>query len=384
MSDIIQVSNNNDLTLGQIAMIEQLRNDPVSAAKVLLGVDLHWYQVEAIEDFFINKKRFALLKWSRQLGKCGDFKSLILIRLQRFCSLQKEIKNIELYKLHDLINKDKDIKTIEILTLNQETNKFEWTSNFSVNYNGKKRVYKVKTALGREVILTENHPLRKLNNWTEVKDIKIKDKIAVPRIINAFNDSDMLDDSDVRVLAYMIGDGAVGVYNNVSIFNLTNTIDKVINEWGEDCKKIFGEEAYISQRKDYPTWNLRGIKVIKRDEFLNKYSIRGKIAYDKSVPEQIIGTSKRQIALFLSRLFATDGWASTNYHKPNEKVDKHERYSVDIGYCSVSKKLAKDVQHLLLRFGIIVKLSDKPVDYTRKDGSKTLAYQLHICDRRSV
>lgn len=384
MSDIIRVGNSNDLSLGQIAMIEQLRNDPVSAAKVLLGVDLHWYQVEAIEDFFLNKKRFALLKWSRQLGKCLDKMAKILIKIQRFSCLQNELINIEVYNLNNLISNDKDIKTIEILTLNQETNKFEWTSNFTVSYNGKKRVYKVKTALGREVILTENHPLKKINAWTEVQNIKIKDKIAVPRIINTFNDSDMLDDSDIKMLAYMIGDGCVRQHGQIQRFLFSNEITKIVEEWKEICVKKFGNnitfdcDRGVNWRMAYPDdWD-------NVTNWLKKYNIWNKLSYSKSVPDQIIGTSKRQIALFLSRLFATDGWASLNYHKPNEKVDKYERYSVDIGYCSVNKRLAMDVQHLLLRFGIIAKVSDKPVDYTRKDGSKTLAYQLHIGDKRSV
>lgn len=398
MSDIIQVSNNNDLTLGQIAMIEQLRNDPVSAAKVLLGVDLHWYQVEAIEDFFLNNKRFALLKWSRQLGKCSEFNSLILVKLQRFSYLQIEVKNVKIFKLYELINNDKDIKNVEILTLNQETNKFEWTSNFSINYNGKKKVYKIKTALGREVILTDNHPLRKLNNWIEVKDIKVKDKIAVPRIINAFGE-ECISDSDVKMIAYMIGDGCT---RDMFCFTSDNSKNKA--EFREMSFDIFGSiniaVIYTDKFHDYVIedetingsicfdkrfWTDRNNATPDCSiNWCKKYNIWNKLSYDKSVPEQIIGTSKRQIALFLNRLFSTDGWASTNYHKPNEKVDKYERYSVDIGYCSVNKKLAKDVQHLLLRFGIIAKLSDKPVDYTRKDGSKTLAYQLHIGDRRSV
>lgn len=69
LASSIKVGNSGSLTDTQIDLIDTLRDSPAVAAKVLLGVDLYWYQIEAIEDFFCNKKRFALLKWSRQMGK---------------------------------------------------------------------------------------------------------------------------------------------------------------------------------------------------------------------------------------------------------------------------------------------------------------------------
>jgi intein/homing endonuclease len=388
VSDII-VGESNDLSLGQVALIEQLRTNPAVAAKVLLGVDLHWYQALALEDFFLNDKRFALLKWSRQLGKCAESKSIILIKLQNSLTIKKEIRLLTLEDLYDLINRniDKNIK-IEILTLNQETNKFEWTDNFSINYNGKKKCYKIKTSLGKELCLTDNHPLKKLKNWVNVKDLKIKDKIAVPRIINAFGD-DLLNDNELIVLAYMIGDGCVRHYNQtetlqgIQYFMLSNMILKVIDEWQKCCKELFGNN--IEFRCDRNV-NYRMISPDKWKDvtnWLKKYKIWNELSYHKRVPAEIMGTSKRQIALFLSRLYATDGWACISDIKANENDSKNREHG-QIGYCSVNKDLAKDIQNLLLRFGIIATLQTKPVEYTRKDGTKTIAYQLLIGDSRSI
>ncbi|MDP9208604.1 MAG: hypothetical protein M3O65_08935, partial [Actinomycetota bacterium] len=70
----------------------------------------------------------------------------------------------------------------------------------------------------------------------------------------------------------------------------------------------------------------------------------------------------RQIRLFLSRLYATDGWASI---QPYWRRSTSMRASVkaEIGYCSISEELARGVQHLLLRLGLSAFLRRKQVTY---------------------
>lgn len=59
----------------------------------------------------------------------------------------------------------------------------------------------------------------------------------------------------------------------------------------------------------------------------------------------VFNLEKSQVALFLNRLFATDGWATVLKSGQSQ-----------IGYASVSETLARQIQHLLLRFGIIARL----------------------------
>jgi intein/homing endonuclease len=386
VSDII-VGESNDLSYGQIALIEQLRQNPVVAAKVLLGVDLHWYQIETIEDFFLNNKRFALLKWSRQLGKCECCNSLILIKIQRKNIYKKEIKYIRIEDLYYLTKNNKDIEKISILTLNQDTYKFEETDNFTITYNGKKTCLKVKTATGRDNTLTENHPLMTISGWKKVETIEIGTNIAVPRIISLFNDQDTEDDNKIKILAYLIGDG----YGCVRTYGDDNKRKKDrefvlfsnIIEYKNCITNLFGEQYDFSIDRDINHLLHNGNNWNSIRNFLDNYGIRNKLSYDKRVPEQIFGTSKRQIALFLSRLFATDGWACICNKKNTSNYSK-ERQSIEIGYCSVNERLVKDVQHLLLRFGIISSYKKKPVDYTKKNREQSIVYQLYIDDSRSV
>ena len=98
--------------------------------------------------------------------------------------------------------------------------------------------------------------------------------------------------------------------------------------------------------------------------------LSGKDAFCKTIPEIVFKLKRELIALFLSRLFATDGWATVLSSGQSQ-----------LGYCTVSAKLARQVQHLLLRFGIIASLKHRQVKY--QDGIKP-AWQLDITDAKSI
>jgi replicative DNA helicase len=100
--------------------------------------------------------------------------------------------------------------------------------------------------------------------------------------------------------------------------------------------------------------------------WLKAIGLWGKKAHEKTIPELVFQLPRLQLALFLNRLFATDGWATVLASGQSQ-----------IGYCSVSETLARQVQHLLLRFGIIAALKQRRVKY--KEGRRT-AWQLDITD----
>ncbi|MFB2896317.1 replicative DNA helicase [Aerosakkonemataceae cyanobacterium BLCC-F50] len=93
-------------------------------------------------------------------------------------------------------------------------------------------------------------------------------------------------------------------------------------------------------------------------------------AHDKIIPGIVFQLERSQLALFLNRLFATDGWATVLASGQSQ-----------LGYCTVSEKMARQIQHLLLRFGIIATLKKRSVKY--KD-SRRQAWQLDITDAQSI
>jgi replicative DNA helicase len=104
--------------------------------------------------------------------------------------------------------------------------------------------------------------------------------------------------------------------------------------------------------------------------WLKKLEIFGCNSHTKFIPKEIFTLKKELVALFLNRLFSTDGWASILTCG-----------QVQIGFASVSEKMIRQIQHLLLRFGVIAKLKKRRVKY--KD-SRNTAWQLEITDAKSI
>ncbi|NJN19929.1 MAG: replicative DNA helicase [Leptolyngbya sp. RL_3_1] len=104
--------------------------------------------------------------------------------------------------------------------------------------------------------------------------------------------------------------------------------------------------------------------------WLQRLGLWGKSAHDKTVPEIIFRLERGQVSLFLNRLFATDGWATVL-----------ATGQVQLGFATVSEALARQVQHLLLRFGIIARLKARSVKY---QDSRRPAWQLDMTDAQSI
>jgi replicative DNA helicase len=93
-------------------------------------------------------------------------------------------------------------------------------------------------------------------------------------------------------------------------------------------------------------------------------------AHNKTIPSIIFKLKRSQISLFLNRLFSTNEWATLLTSG-----------QAQLGYATASEKLARQVQHLLLRFGIIAALKKRSVKYKN---TRRQVWQLDITDANSI
>jgi replicative DNA helicase len=91
--------------------------------------------------------------------------------------------------------------------------------------------------------------------------------------------------------------------------------------------------------------------------WLEPHGLWGSRSGDKFIPETIFGLSDRKIALFLHHLWATDGSITITRNGRGPLVRTY--------YATTSRRLARDVQRLLLRVDIRARISR-----TRKNGYK--------------
>ena len=104
--------------------------------------------------------------------------------------------------------------------------------------------------------------------------------------------------------------------------------------------------------------------------WLQQQDVWGKSAHTKTIPSAVFTLRRPLVALFLNRLFATDGWATML-----------KSGQAQIGYATVSEKMARQLQHLLLRFGVIARLKKRRVKYQQQ---RRPVWQLDITDARSI
>ncbi|MFG0284795.1 MAG: DnaB-like helicase N-terminal domain-containing protein, partial [Phycisphaerales bacterium JB039] len=104
--------------------------------------------------------------------------------------------------------------------------------------------------------------------------------------------------------------------------------------------------------------------------WLAELGLMGRGAAEKRIPAPVFRVRRELLALLLNRLFATDGWATTL-----------KSGQAQLGYATVSERLARQVQHLLLRFGVIASLRQRWVKYR---DARRVSWQLDITDARSI
>jgi replicative DNA helicase len=153
----------------------------------------------------------------------------------------------------------------------------------------------------------------------------------------------------------------------------------LISQWLQGCcvpnENHFNELCTLLNIKQNQLTNYE-INILSKNSnnsltlWLEKLGLWGKNAHNKTIPSLIFRLNRPLIALFLNRLFATDGWIS---------VLKNGQ--VQLGYTTVSEKLAYQIKHLLLRFGVISHLKKRQIKY---NNHLRQAWQINITDAHSL
>jgi replicative DNA helicase len=241
--------------------------------------------------------------------------------------------------------------------------------------DGIKPVFRVRTRSGREVTITATHPLLTTRGWQPLEHIAVGDPIAVPTRLPIFG-NDSLPDAEVDLLALLIGDGSIS--HGRPSPALTAELPEVVAV-ARDAAGRFGVQlrfdAHAGRAATYRiSAGHAGRAANPVTAMLRRHGAWGHNAHQKHIPPAVFRLPELQLARFLNRLFATDGsaWvASAGYAR--------------ISYCSVSRRLAGDVQHLLLRFGIRANLRERHAKYTYRGAeSRRRSYEVEIMDSPSL
>jgi replicative DNA helicase len=216
--------------------------------------------------------------------------------------------------------------------------------------SGRKEVFRLQLASGREVEATGNHPFMTLEGWTPLDELTIGDRLAVPRSVPEPVDTQRMADSEVVLLAHMIGDGSCVKnqpirYASIDEANLAAVTISAAHFGVTAVRDEYPAAQVSTLRLPAPYCVARG----RRNPiaaWLDRLGLFGLRSYEKFVPKDVFALPNDQVALFLRHLWATDG--SVRW---DAKVGQARIY-----YASTSRRLVDDVAALLSRVGVFARI----------------------------
>ncbi|MEY2911329.1 MAG: replicative helicase [Cyanobacteriota bacterium] len=305
----------------------------------LPGIPCGFYDLDAMTSGF-QRSDLIIVAGRPSMGKCLSYDSEIVLADGQIATIE------ELYQQ----------RQGSLLTLNYDW-KFTFTQPSAFVDDGIKPVFRITTRLGRAIETTITHPFLTIKGWQRLENLQVGNKIAIPRKIDVFG-TETIRECEVKLLGYLIGDG--GLTNSTPRF--TNSNPLLQTDFSEAVTEFGGLSI---TREDSPGQQTPSLCV-----GLEKLGLSDKDAHNKTIPNIFFKLEKSQLSLFLNRLFATDGWATVLNSGQSQ-----------LGYCTVSERLGRQIQHLLLRFGIIAALKKRSVKY---NNTRRPAWQLDITDAISI
>lgn len=290
-----------------------------------------------------EKSRFLLITGPNMAGKCVSYDTLVFT--------DKGLMNISKFN-------SPDMKADEFKPLNLVVKGLEGKEKTSYFYKGgMQETIRIRTRSGFVIEGTKKHRIvvrssKGENVWKRLDEIGPTDYIVIDRNIDLWGNKVDIEpfksaeshhnlkiyDIPMKMtkdLAYfiglLIGDGTLTYRECI---NFSNADKDLIKSFKNICFRLFGKKpATKKNKKDHVISSLyiRG--------FLEHLGVSYWNSANKEVPFTILQAPKDIVRAFLQGVFDTDGYASKKYGIPS--------------YSTSSYKLAKQIQMLLLNFGLI-------------------------------
>jgi DNA-directed DNA polymerase III PolC len=209
-----------------------------------------------------------------------------------------------------------------------------------VRPSGVKPVFRLRTALGHEIVATAEHPFLGPDGWRKLGELRDGDFVAAARCIPVVGRR-RWPRHRILVLADLIADGNLC---HPSTFYFYTKDDWHRDDFVRQVERFPNTCAVVERHRS--CWSVR-VRRIDRSrppgavEWLRSLGVWGKNAREKHLPEDVFELHRSDLALLIARLWEGDGGFSLRGHA---------------SYDSASPRLAREVQHLLLRLGIVARL----------------------------
>ncbi|WP_114313067.1 DNA polymerase III subunit alpha [Thermus caldifontis] len=214
--------------------------------------------------------------------------------------------------------------------------------------SGRAMVFRLRTATGRVLEATANHPLYTPEGWRELGRLRPGDFVALPRYL-PYQPSEDLRPHELDLLGFALSEGNL---RHPSGFYLYTSSEEELLAMQEALAGFANTRTRLVWRRGVAHLYVgrQNRKVPSEAEaFLREMGLMGLSAREKRLPERVFGLPLEGVARLLGRLWMGDGGVD-----PKGKL---------IFYATASQALAQGVQHLLLRLGLQSRLVEKHFPY---------------------
>jgi replicative DNA helicase len=238
---------------------------------------------------------------------------------------------------------------VRVMAINRETWKLEPARVTNAFSTGVKPVHALQTKLGRRIRATANHRFLTVDGWRRVDELEPGTFIALPRRLSGCSTPTMTD-SELALLGHLIGDGCTLPRHAIQYTTRERELAEMVAALAGE---VFGDRVVATVRPER-SWHQVYLAATERlargrrnpvAAWLSELGAFGLRSHEKRVPARVFEQPFTGVARFLRHLWATDGclWFSDG--------------RAAIYYATSSERLARDVQSLLLRVGVVAALS---------------------------
>lgn len=299
----------------------------------------------------------------KALAKELQIRVILLVQLSRSVE-NREDKKPGLHDLRDCLAADSLVtdadsgKRFTIQEITKNNLRFNvWSMNEKMKMvkrpildaweTGNKNIYTIRTRMGRKIKCSEGHKFYTPRGWQELRNLKVDSSLGLPRkYSHPVIFEDKMTTEQATLLGWLIGDGYIGGTPAITVSSQEEVAYAI-----ELGKAAFPElNPYSRKERDntpakrvvYTMGYKCGAGKNVLTNWLKSIEIWGKRGKNKFAPEIVFSQSDEVTASFLRGLFHADGTCA--------KFIRKNRTTIKL--VTISERLAFDVQHLLLRFGI--------------------------------
>lgn len=210
----------------------------------------------------------------------------------------------------------------------------------AIRASGEKPVWRLKTALGHSILATAEHPFMAMGGWRQLGELRVGEHVAVARALPLALRR-RWPRHKILVLADLIAEGNLCHPSTFYFYTIEHW------HWRDFVKSVErfpNTRAVVNYHRNCLSVHVRRIdrnRPIGAVEWIRTLGIWGHGAREKRLPAEVFELCDANIALLIARLWEGDGGFSMTGHAD---------------YDTASSRLAMEVQHLLLRLGIVARL----------------------------